>query len=881
MIKYWLIFLLFWAQCVAGQTIITGKVTDVNSVGIPNINIILTPSNTSVTLAFAITDQRGQFVINVKSSSVDSLRLKAFGMGFGQQQKVIVNKTQEINCVLMDQNIELKEVTIKSKPINKSSDTLMYQVAAFKNQSDRSIADLIKRLPGIEIDADGKILYQGNPINKYYIEGLDLLEGKYRLANENLPVDAVSQVEVIEKHQPIKLLNNLVTSERAALNIRLKNKVTTTGMATLGVGMPQLWEANVSPMVFAKNKQIIASYQTNNLGNNVAKQLKTLTQEDLKNPFENDDVQPIRVQVMPLATPSFSDTRWLNNRIHLGSVNVLKKLKSDYELKANVYYSQDFQEQKGSTKNINYTGRDTIEVNENKINRLFLSNLEANLFLTKNNNDKYLKEQLTLKIQSNEAEGLLTFNNKPIIQNTKSQFYLLSNNLKRIYKINKQVLVFQSFLSVQNSPQTLDVSPNQLTDLFNNQPFGDAVKQSTIEKGFYTHHSLNFAKNVNGLMLTPQVGLRTENRNLKTTLERTTNSNLTTEAGNDYRNDLAWTKENYYAKLSTEYQYKQLIIRLNTPINFYRFKIQDSWLKQSEKLNQLAFEPSLRANWSIGSFWEVSGLVERKNTFGEMENIFYGYVLKNYRTIERSNIPLLQSVVLGYNLRINYQNPINAVFGHLTYSKRLTNNNIIYATRLTSNGLVESFGVFLSNNADLQNIMFQLGKYFEASKIQVKLESSLNLNEQQQIINGKITPIVNQRLMVGLGLNAKFKNWADFSCKYRLSKFQNQINDVFIKPNIQQKSQIDLNFYPNKNILISLLSEYYINDFVAQSNQSLFADLVVRYTFPKSKIDLETSFNNITNIDRLAFVANNTFSYVESVYELRPRQFVQKIRFSF
>jgi hypothetical protein len=82
-------------------------------------------------------------------------------------------------------------------------------VNSFSKEQDRSIGDVLKRMPGIEVLPDGKILYQGKAINKYYIEGLDLLEGKYNLANDNLPYQEVSQVQILENHQPIKTLDSL------------------------------------------------------------------------------------------------------------------------------------------------------------------------------------------------------------------------------------------------------------------------------------------------------------------------------------------------------------------------------------------------------------------------------------------------------------------------------------------------------------------------------------------------------------------------------------------------------------------------------------------------------------------------------------------------
>ncbi|MFV0247637.1 MAG: hypothetical protein ACK5H1_01570 [Tenacibaculum sp.] len=101
----------------------------------------------------------------------------------------------------------------------------------------------------IELFRDGKILYRGKPINKYYIEGLNLLEGKYNLANSNLPHKEVAKVQVLDNHQPIRVLDSLVYSNQAAINIKLKNSYTFTRQAELGLGLlPLLWYTNFAPM---------------------------------------------------------------------------------------------------------------------------------------------------------------------------------------------------------------------------------------------------------------------------------------------------------------------------------------------------------------------------------------------------------------------------------------------------------------------------------------------------------------------------------------------------------------------------------------------------------------------------------------------------------
>jgi hypothetical protein len=77
---------------------------------------------------------------------------------------------------------------------------------------------------------------------------MDLLEGKYNLANQNLPHASVSSVQVLENHQPIRILDSLVPTDRASLNIKLKNNITVTGSGRAGMGTsPLLWDAGIYP----------------------------------------------------------------------------------------------------------------------------------------------------------------------------------------------------------------------------------------------------------------------------------------------------------------------------------------------------------------------------------------------------------------------------------------------------------------------------------------------------------------------------------------------------------------------------------------------------------------------------------------------------------
>lgn len=120
--------------------------------------------------------------------------------------------------------MNLKDVTVSVPPIKVKGDTLTYNVASFKNASDRSIEDIIRKLPGINVSEDGRIYYNGESINKFYIEGVDLLSGRYALASRNISPDDVSEVNIYENHQSKRVLKDIKYSDKAAINLKLKNK---------------------------------------------------------------------------------------------------------------------------------------------------------------------------------------------------------------------------------------------------------------------------------------------------------------------------------------------------------------------------------------------------------------------------------------------------------------------------------------------------------------------------------------------------------------------------------------------------------------------------------------------------------------------------------
>lgn len=798
-------------------------------------------------------------------------------MGYETITETIENKSVTKNFTLIEKVFDLKEIIVKTSPIRQKGDTIKYFVNSFSKEQDRSIGDVLKRMPGIEVLSDGKILYQGRPINKYYIEGLDLLEGKYNLANENLPFKEVTQVQILENHQPIKALDSLKFSDQAALNIKLKNAYTFTGQARLGSGFsPFLWDTNITPMLFTKKTQMLATYQSNNTGDNVASQLKKLTIEDLLNQFENNSEKTDWLSIQQLANPNFSEKRWLDNNIHLISGNYLQKLNNNYELRVNLSYLNDYQQQKGFTNTEFITPVNTITILEEKYNQSFYNSLQTNITLQKNADKNYFKNSLEFQGFWDNQNGNIVLNNEQINQQLNNEFFRISNNLKNIFPLGKQMITLNSNVSLNKTPQTLNVNPGQFENILNNNLPYDEVTQQIDLNTFYTNNSISFTKAIKRFSIEPKVGFQIENQQLNSEILTSENFNL----GNEFSNNLDWFRSKFYLNITTQYKKDKWRFELTTPINHYTFQIKDNPLQSSENLNQVTFEPRLSAIFDINSFWKINSSINFSNQFGTINQIHYAYILQNYRNLQRINAPIPQNLNHNLSFGIAYRNPIKTVFWNVMYMNSKSVNNLLYQTQVSTNGATELKAIEQDNNRNNHNISTRASKYFSKIKSNITLNATFNLQGFQQLLNNNLTDIKNQSLVVGNKIDTDItdKMNVEYQANWTFSKNKTQNQD---NPTVTQQSHIlNLNIYPAKNQYFAVKSEYINNNLFTERTENLFTDLIYRYTISKKKIDLEFQLSNLFNTTNYRTINISDFSYVETNFNLRPRQVLFKIRFT-
>lgn len=266
---------IFVAVSALGQVNVSGTVIDKeNNEPLAGASVIVKGADGKIK-KFTSSKSDGGFAITMPS--VDGCRLEVAMMSFARQS-IALDSVSFPLAVYMDAGTTLlKEVTVKADRIREQGDTIAYNVGSFAQRQDRSIGDVLKRMPGIDVANNGRIKYQGEDINKFYIEGSDLLGGKYGIATNGINHEDVGAVEVMENHQPMQVLSGISFSDKAAINLKLKNraKATWSFHGDAGGGwssQPEgaVWDGELFAMAVMPGFQNISTIRTNNSGEDLS-----------------------------------------------------------------------------------------------------------------------------------------------------------------------------------------------------------------------------------------------------------------------------------------------------------------------------------------------------------------------------------------------------------------------------------------------------------------------------------------------------------------------------------------------------------------------------------------------------------------------------------
>lgn len=849
------LFCLFIAEVSVAEVNVTGTVIDKESnKPLTGASVIVKGSDGKIK-KFASSKSDGGFAITMPS--VDGCRLEVAMMSFAKQSIPLDSVSFPLAVYMEPGTTLLKEVTVKADRIREQGDTITYNVGSFAQQQDRSIGDVLKRMPGIDVANNGKIQYQGEDINKFYIEGSDLLGGKYGIATNGISHEDVGAVEVMENHQPMQVLSGLSFSDKAAINLKLKNKAkaTWTFHGDAGGGwswQPEgaIWDGELFAMAVMPGFQNITTLRTNNTGEN----LSSSSADFLADRRQTGLSQYVGVGLP--GVPSLNDKRTLFNRSFLISTNSLWKLKSG-ELKANIDYSFNRVTADASNITTYFLDDGNRIITENRSGTEHSHSLTGKFIYELNQKTAFINNTLQTNIDWDDVR-LNTTGSLPNEQSAKLPDYYVSNRFKMIKRFKgKHLVTLQSLNEWESLPQNWECG---MLD-------GELLRQHISDHAFYTHESAAYAFNIKGVTLSLEGGIKGYIRSMDSRLPE-----LPEEFPGLTENVVNTNYLTVYATPKLEYWVRRVNLSLNLPVSYAHY----SFDKAIANHDEVYFSPSLSFNWKPNN--RFSGTLHGGLGRSPMNlNLIHpGLIMTNYRTLEAGADGFYNLSSQNVSASVSYKHTRHGLFANGMVMQSWSNVPYTMAQQLYGDYVVYSYAD-AKNDGKMLMAMGNIGKTLDFMRGSCNVNGSFSRSESHMLSQQQSVNSVSTGWSVSGKINGNPCRWFSFDYRIAYSDTRltmNGLNESWLST---LENELSLTFTPHRKWQWTVSGEHYRNELTEHSYKNMVM-LDTKLTFQLNKrIEFAASLTNILNKRSYNYTTYSQLSSFESQRQLRGRQLLFSI----
>lgn len=853
----------------AQEISVDGKVLDAEKkIPIPNVSISALQKD-SLLINFTVSDPDGNFKIKDITPATCFLSFSCIGY----HTRVIPIRIFESGQTVMlsSQLFKIKEVIVQSHRIRQQGDTIVYQVSGFKMAQDRSIGDVLKKMPGLEVLQDGRIKFQGRAISKLYIEGSDLLESKYGLAVRNVRAQDVKSVEVMENHEAIKALKGIRFNEAAAINLTLKDdaKARWIGIGDVGAGTghhPLLWNARMQGMKFEKNQQNFSIYKGNNTGMDVSNELHSL----ITDPFAISDQTYSTGLLSPLnaSTPDINEAYYLQNNSHLLSFNQLwkKDNKRLWRFQAS-YVNSRIKENAEYLTGYFYGKDDFFTIQESNRTEGRTHHLDGELSFEQNSDSLYVKNVLSYKGGFDRYKAFIDNHPGNRSLHLRMPRQSVTNRFSLIRKSQSKVFQLYSFNQWIDRPQRLQNRPESTDTLFN-MPY-EQLKQRAGLSTFLSHTFTSFRFRMAGFYVGAETGIKLQSDNVDTDLERLIDQ-TNIQMSDSFRNKFSYFRSLAY--LEPNVSYTGIQGRLSASL-----KLNAGWLYRKQSPD-FVFQPQIHLNFKITPLWEASGNANRNYMEDDIRQLFPGYIMNGYRSFLSFNPKYTSRHSDTYTLSSTFKNPMKGVFLSLNGGFIRTEEEFVDQVRF--DGIVCYTDKLPQRHIDRSKfIQMKAGQSFSFWNTRLSCSISYNDNNYLYLLSELSRYQAQQVRTIG---NIVIQPFGFANIEYDIDFIFNKIKteqDGNLQSIRETDQLLTINLYPSPNWLFRFSHSFYRNN-QAETPNCYFMDLQALYRFGK-EMEISLSAQNLLGKTQYSVKTIDSYYYSNQVYPLRGREICVNYSFSF
>ncbi|AMR31474.1 hypothetical protein A0256_08570 [Mucilaginibacter sp. PAMC 26640] len=867
-----------------GQSI-KGIVTDSLGKAVPFAGVNLKSSGKLI-VAYTNTSDKGAYTLNIPADADKSnLQVEVSCIGFKKASQTVSSLTSPYNFKLSGAVNQLQSVTVKNnRPMLRShGDTLDYKVSDFSSPQDRVIGDVIKKLPGVTVDKAGKISYNGKAISNFYIAGDNLLDDKYNIATGSIPNGVVDKVQVLENHQPIKMLKDKVVSDDVAMNITIKKdaKIQLVGQETLGAGLPDKYYADLNAIALKDKYKAINYLKVNNTNYDLARDIVSHNRSSYLSRLDND--QPdAELSLGTAGNPDLPTSRYLFNQAGIINLNNLVNLKKDVQLRANLSYLHDTQKQNYTKFSEFYLPNDTIRYAEVQRNSQRPDYLHSQLSVNINKSKFYLSDNFIADYNRNTGYSALLTNGTPVNQVLKDNLMDISNEFNYMNTLKgNNIVELYSYLNRSAEPENRMIDPGLNPQIFNKGIAYRLLSQNVNIPTWFTNNYTSYKIPGNKFTQTYKAGFSLQSQKLTSDLKVTQLNNATNLFTDSAVNNLDWTRRKIYAEAGYDIPGSILKVNISLPVSYLNLDYQDIYYNLNKSLQRLYFNPNVGVKYQTGIENYLAGSYNFRNDIGSIQDVYNGYILQNYRSLYANNADLTERKTQTASLGFNYRKAISLFFFGVSVSYMHQNSNNISSSIVTNN-IQQRIVLPFDNNIDSWSGNAVVSKYAFDLRTTFSAGISYQTTKLNQILNNIILPYNTISKGFTFGADTKVSKKINFGYKasYDITTSRSTVADAENKfQRLLQQASVNYNI-TNNLYLNASGDHYYTHQQQVNDLKYMFADASIRYKLKKVKADVELSVQNLFNTTTYSALYLSANTFTQSSYTIPGRFLLAKVTFN-
>lgn len=736
---------------------LSGVISDTEGQPLPSANIIAFNKESNKMESYGITNTHGAYKLALKTNTPYRIRASFVGFRADTIEVSISETATDItqNIVLTELSNALGEVVLATDiPIVVKGDSIVYHAEDFENGTEKKLGDILKKLPGVEVNDDGEIEVEGKAVQKVMVEGKDFFDGDSKLAVENIPSDAVEKIEVLKNFSEVGQLKNVSNNQdNVALNIKLKEgkKSFWFGDITAGAGGDERYLVHPKLFYYSPKKSINLITDVNNIG-----EIPFTRRDYFKFSGGFKNMHNSTGTSLNLTSDNLGFSLLKNNKAKaidtkFGAVNFDYQIKEGLDLSGFFIYSgtenvlQEYRNTayinggitEDSEKNVvqnnqlglgkfslAYKPNTRLQVNYDIFGKL--SNQTEEVELTSNynainNTINELKEDDPYSIQQH-ANLYYTFKNDHILS-AQIQHYLAKEN----------PFYSSTFQNVENPEDELPFY-NLFSYQLNQNNYGlnqdKTVKTNKTDVKFDYYYVLNKRSN-----LTFTGGHLYTIQDFNTGIFQTLDNNETIDfTDTEFNNDVNYRFSDSY--LGGSYRLLKGKFILNPSLTVHHYSLINDQLGLENVENKTFISPNLFVNFSIKKSETIRFTYSRVAQYADVYSFAEGYVLNNYNSLYQGNRSVENGIYDTWRLSYNsfsFYNGTN-VNANITYINKQdpVKNSLVFdginavSTPINSTVADESLSTF-----------GRVDKSF--GKFKLRVNSRLSFNNNYNILADEIT----------------------------------------------------------------------------------------------------------------------------------------------